>query len=115
MAVLIPCYNESATIAQVVADFRRELPQARVYVFDNNSTDGTAALAAAAGTAVRRVPNQGQGEAVRGRFREVEADLLGMGAGAANMRADARRWLAAPPTPRDAGRGAGSAPATQVP
>ncbi len=96
MAVLIPCYNESATIAQVVADFRRELPQARIYVFDNNSTDGTAALAAAAGAAVRRVPNQGKGEVVRAMFREVDADLFVMVDGDATYPADRVRELLAP-------------------
>ena len=53
IAVLIPCYNESATVAKVVTDFRRVLPEAVIYVYDNNSTDGTAELAEAAGAVVR--------------------------------------------------------------
>ena len=54
IAVLIPCYNEARTVAKVVADYRAALPQATVYVYDNNSTDGTADLAAAAGAVVRK-------------------------------------------------------------
>ena len=54
VAVLIPCYNEAVTIAKVVGDFRAVLPAATLYVYDNNSTDGTAAIAAAAGAVVRR-------------------------------------------------------------
>src|SRR5258708_38193450 len=96
MAVVIPCYKESAPIARVVADFRRELPQARIYVFDNNSTDGTAALATAAGAAVHRVPNQGKGEVVRAMFREVDADLFVMVDGDATYPADRVRELLAP-------------------
>ena len=55
IAVLIPCYNESKTIEKVIKDWQRELPDAVIYVYDNNSTDNTAALAMAAGAAVRRV------------------------------------------------------------
>lgn len=74
IAVLIPCYNESATVQKVVSDFRRALPDAVVYVYDNNSTDGTAALAAAAGAIVRHEYQQGKGNVIRRMFREVEAD-----------------------------------------
>ncbi len=74
VAVLIPCYNEAPTIAKVVADFRREMPEATVYVYDNNSTDGTAELAAAAGAVVRAESRQGKGNVVRSMFRDVEAD-----------------------------------------
>lgn len=74
VAVLVPCWNEEATIAKVVADFRRALPGATVYVYDNNSTDGTAAAAAAAGAVVRREPRQGKGNVLRTMFREIEAD-----------------------------------------
>lgn len=73
IAVIIPCLNEELTIARVVGDFRRALPDARVYVFDNNSTDDTAALAASAGAIVCRERTQGKGAVVRRAFREVDA------------------------------------------
>ncbi len=75
VAVLVPCYNEAATVAQVVGDFLRELPEAQVYVFDNNSSDDTAALAARAGAEVRRVTHQGKGNVIRRMFADVEADV----------------------------------------
>lgn len=74
IAVLIPCYNEAPTIGKVVADFRHALPEAEVYVYDNNSTDGSAGLAAEAGATVRREPRQGKGNVIRRMFREVDAD-----------------------------------------
>ncbi|MBM3522715.1 MAG: glycosyltransferase [Alphaproteobacteria bacterium] len=74
IAVLVPCFNEAATIATVVRDFLAALPQATVYVYDNNSTDGTAAVARAAGATVRREPMQGKGSVVRRMFADVEAD-----------------------------------------
>lgn len=77
-AVLLPCWNEAATIAKVVGDFRRELPRAVVYVYDNNSTDGSPGLAAAAGAVVRRVAQQGKGHVVRRMFQEIEADIYVM-------------------------------------
>ena len=73
IAVLIPCYNEAATVAKVVADYRAALPGATIYVYDNNSTDGTDALAAAAGAVVRREAQQGKGNVLRRMFREVDA------------------------------------------
>lgn len=73
IAVLIPCYNEAATVAKVVADYRAALPGATIYVYDNNSTDGTGALAAAAGAVVRRESQQGKGNVLRRMFREVDA------------------------------------------
>ena len=73
IAVLIPCYNEAATVAKVVADYRAALPGATIYVYDNNSTDGTGALAAAAGAVVRREAQQGKGNVLRRLFREVDA------------------------------------------
>ena len=73
IAVLIPCYNEAATVAKVVADYRAALPGATMYVYDNNSTDGTGALAAAAGAVVRREAQQGKGNVLRRMFREVDA------------------------------------------
>ena len=75
VAVLIPCYNEAATIAQVVSDFRACLPAAAVYVYDNNSRDGTAAIAAAAGAVVRYETQQGKGAVMRRMFRDIEADF----------------------------------------
>jgi glycosyltransferase involved in cell wall biosynthesis len=75
IAVLIPCYNESAAIARVVADFRAALPQAAIYVYDNNSSDRTAEIAAAAGAAVRRELRQGKGHVVKRMFADVDADV----------------------------------------
>jgi glycosyltransferase involved in cell wall biosynthesis len=75
LAVLIPCYNEAAAIAQVVEGFRRALPEARVLVFDNNSTDDTVAIARAAGAETRHVRQQGKGNVVRRMFADVEADI----------------------------------------
>ena len=70
IAVLIPCYNESKTVEKVVTDFRRVLPDATVYVYDNNSTDGTAELAARAGAVVRHEYQQGKGNVMRRMFRQ---------------------------------------------
>ena len=78
IAVLIPCYNEAPTIEKVVRDFRRALPNADIYVYDNNSTDGTADLARAAGALVRSETRQGKGNVVRSMFRDVEADCYVM-------------------------------------
>jgi glycosyltransferase involved in cell wall biosynthesis len=75
VAVLIPCFNEAVAIARVVADLRNALPRAAVYVYDNNSTDGTAEAARAAGATVRREPLQGKGNVVRRMFADVEADV----------------------------------------
>jgi hypothetical protein len=75
LAVLVPCHNEAATIARVVADFRAALPAATVYVFDNNSSDGTAPIAAQAGAQVRRVALQGKGHVLRRMFADVDADV----------------------------------------
>jgi glycosyltransferase involved in cell wall biosynthesis len=76
IAVLAPCYNEATTIAKVVADFRRVLPQAEIYVYDNNSTDGTVAAAKAAGAIVRSETHQGKGSVVRRMFADVDADVF---------------------------------------
>ncbi|WP_395023219.1 glycosyltransferase family 2 protein [Dongia sp.] len=75
IAVLVPCYNEAAAIAQVIAGFRQALPQARILVFDNNSTDDTVAIAHQAGAETRHVHRQGKGNVVRRMFADVEADL----------------------------------------
>jgi glycosyltransferase involved in cell wall biosynthesis len=73
--VLVPCYNEEAAIAQVVGDFRAALPQARIYVYDNNSTDRTSEVAGAAGAIVRRETHQGKGNVVRRMFADIDADI----------------------------------------
>lgn len=78
IAVLVPCYNESATIAAVVADFRKALPTAEIRVFDNNSRDDTAQLARQAGARVSSVSLQGKGHVVRRMFADVEADVYVM-------------------------------------
>ena len=81
IAVLIPCYNESGTIQKVVADFRAALPEAEIYVYDNNSTDGTDALARAAGAIVRYERQQGKGNVIRSMFRQIDADCYIMADG----------------------------------
>ena len=74
VAVLIPCYNEAVTIGKVVDDFKRVLPNADIYVYDNNSKDDTAAIAEDHGAIVRTEPRQGKGNVVRQMFREIDAD-----------------------------------------
>jgi len=81
IAVLIPCYNESKTIEKVVCDFRRVLPEAVIYVYDNNSSDGTAEIAQRAGAVVRRERMQGKGNVIRRMFREIDADCYVMADG----------------------------------
>ncbi len=76
IAVLIPCYNEAAAIAKVVSDFRAALPGAEIFVYDNNSSDGTPEIAAAAGAVVRREPRQGKGHVVRRMFADIDADVF---------------------------------------
>ena len=89
IAVLIPCYNESQTIAAVVTDFRRALPDAKIYVYDNNSTDGTDEIARAAGAIVRYEHRQGKGNVIRTMFREIDADCYIMTDGDQTYPADA--------------------------
>lgn len=74
IVVLIPCYNESKTIKKVIEDFQNALPEAEIYVYDNNSTDGTDQIAKAAGAYVRYEHRQGKGNVIRTMFREIEAD-----------------------------------------
>ena len=82
VAVLIPCYNEAATIKKVVEDFKRVLPEGGVvYVYDNNSSDGTAEIAAAAGAVVRCEYQQGKGNVIRRMFREIDAECYLMADG----------------------------------
>ncbi|MGN6225882.1 MAG: glycosyltransferase [Dyella sp.] len=78
IAVLIPCFNEAATIATVVRDFAAALPSAKVFVYDNNSTDDTAEVARAAGAIVRHEPMQGKGYVVRRMFADIDADVYVM-------------------------------------
>jgi len=75
VAVLVPCYNEARAIAKVVGDFRVALPGATIYVYDNNSTDGTGEAAKEAGAVVRRETRQGKGYVVRRMFNDIEADI----------------------------------------
>ena len=75
IAVLIPCYNEAVAIPRVIADFGAALPGAVIYVYDNNSTDGTVAAARAAGAIVRSEPLQGKGHVIRRMFADIDADL----------------------------------------
>lgn len=74
IAVLIPCYNEAATIKKVIQDYKKVLPEADIYVYDNNSTDDTAAIAKSEGAIVRRETHQGKGNVIRTMFREIDAD-----------------------------------------
>lgn len=74
IAVLIPCYNESKTIEKVVKDYKKALPEADIYVYDNNSSDGTDEIARKAGAIVRYETKQGKGNVIRTMFREIDAD-----------------------------------------
>lgn len=95
VAVIIPCYNEAAAIGQVVRDFRTALPEADIYVYDNNSQDLTREVAAAAGAIVRSEPRQGKGNVVRRMFADVEADVYVMADGDATYDAAAAPELIA--------------------
>ena len=74
IAVLIPCYNESKTVAQVVKDYKKALPEADIYVYDNNSSDGTDEIARKAGAIVRYEYKQGKGNVIRSMFKDIDAD-----------------------------------------
>ena len=78
IAVLIPCYQEALTIGKVIADFRHELPDAKIYVYDNNCTDGTGEIAAKAGAIVRREKRQGKGYVVASMFDHIQEEILVM-------------------------------------
>jgi glycosyltransferase involved in cell wall biosynthesis len=95
LAVLLPCYNEEAAVAQTVAAFRAALPGARIYVYDNNSSDRTAEVAAGAGAIVRSERMQGKGNVVRRMFADVEADVYVMADGDATYDASAAPALVA--------------------
>ena len=96
IAVIIPCYNEAPTIARVVDNFRRELPEAAIYVYDNNSTDGTAEIARGRGAIVRHEPRQGKGNVCRQMFRDIDADCYLMVDGDDTYPAESARSLCAP-------------------
>ena len=102
IAVLVPCYNEAKTVAKVVTDFRRALPGCTVYVYDNNSTDGTPELAEAAGAVVRHEYRQGKGHVIRRMFREIDAECYIMVDGDDTYPADCAPALAAPVLERQA-------------
>lgn len=94
IAVLIPCYNESLTIEKVVRDFRAVLPEADIYVYDNNSTDDTFNIAENAGAIVRREYRQGKGNVIRTMFREIDADCYIMADGDDTYPAEYAREMA---------------------
>lgn len=96
IAVLIPCYNEEITIAKVVDDFKAALPEAGIYVYDNNSTDRTSELAREHGAIVRFEPRQGKGNVVRQMFRDIEADCYLMVDGDDTYPAESARSLCEP-------------------
>lgn len=96
VAVLIPCYNEAVTIAKVVDDFKRVLPDADIYVYDNNSSDETSKIAREHGAIVRFEPRQGKGNVVRQMFRDIEADYYLMVDGDDTYPAEAAPELLAP-------------------
>ena len=89
IAVLLPCYNEEVTIGKVVRDFKAALPDAAIYVYDNNSTDRTAEIATAEGAIVRKEPRQGKGNVVRAMFEDIGADVYVMADGDDTYPADA--------------------------
>ena len=94
IAVLIPCYNESMTVAKVVKDWKAALPEATIYVYDNNSTDGTAEIAEKAGAVVRYEYSQGKGNVIRRMFREIDAQVYLMVDGDDTYPADHAREMA---------------------
>ena len=93
IAVLIPCYNEATTIGTVIADFRAALPEAEIFVYDNNSRDGTAEAARAAGVKPRLEPLQGKGNVVRRMFADIEADVYLLVDGDATYHAPSARKM----------------------
>src|SRR5437016_12829523 len=95
MAVLVPCYNEEAAIGEVVRAFAAVLPEAKVYVYDNNSTDRTMEVARAAGADVRREVHRGKGHVVRRMFADIEADIYVLVDGDATYDAPSARAMIA--------------------
>src|ERR1700746_1231407 len=95
VAGLGPCFHEAATIGKVVGDFRAALPEATIYVYDNNSTDRTGEVARAAGALVRREMHQGKGNVVRRMFADVDADIYVLVDGDATYDAPSARGMIA--------------------
>jgi len=93
IAVIIPCYNEAGTIQNVVSAFARVLPEAIIYVYDNASSDETAAIASVAGAQVRQVSRRGKGNVVKAMFRDINADLYVMADGDDTYPADSARQM----------------------
>ena len=89
VAVLLPCYNEEVTIGKVVRDFKAALPNADIYVYDNNSTDHTAEIATSEGAIIRKEPRQGKGNVIRAMFEDIDADVYVMADGDDTYPADA--------------------------
>ena len=96
IAVIIPCYNEAVTIGKVIDDFRRELPEATIYVYDNNSSDDTSRIATEHGATVRFEPRQGKGNVCRQMFRDIDADCYLMVDGDDTYPAEAAKALCGP-------------------
>ncbi len=94
IAILIPCFNEAKTIGKVVSDFREQIPEAKIYVYDNNSTDKTAKIAKKAGAIVRHEYKQGKGNVIRRMFREIDADCYIMADGDDTYPAESAREMA---------------------
>ncbi len=94
IAVLIPCYNEAQTIEKVVTDFKKVLPEATIYVYDNNSSDNTSEIAAKAGAVVRKEYQQGKGNVIRRMFRDIDAECYIMTDGDDTYPADNAREMA---------------------
>ena len=94
IAVLVPCYNEAKTIKKVVTDWKKALPKAKIYVYDNNSSDGSDKIAKEAGAIVRYVKQQGKGNVIRHMFREIEAECYIMIDGDDTYPADSAKELA---------------------
>ena len=93
IAVLVPCYNEAPTIKQVVEDFKKVLPSATIYVYDNNSSDNTSLIAAEAGAVVIKEPRQGKGNVIRSMFRDIDADCYLMTDGDNTYPAEAAKTM----------------------
>lgn len=96
VAVLIPCYNEELTIGKVIKDFKRELPDANIYVYDNNSKDKTGEIATEIGAVVIKEKRQGKGNVVRSMFRDIDADIYIMVDGDDTYPAEAAKKLMQP-------------------
>ena len=96
IAILIPCYNEAKTIKKVITDCRKYLPDAVIYVYDNNSTDGTAIIAKDTGAIVKHEYKQGKGNVIRRMFREIDAECYIMADGDDTYPAEEVHKLIAP-------------------